>query len=133
MITEELKQKARDKVKAKKGLFIHMGVFVISGLFFLVINLLTLAESKTFWFYFPLIPWSVGVAIHYMVVLGIPGTDIFSTSWEEREYERELEELEWREYRKSRMRLPEHIDEEGLELIVKPKMPERRMNEGDFV
>ena len=131
MASKDLRKKARQKVQAKKGLFIHMGVFVITGFFFFAMNLVT--SRDVLWFYFPMIPWSVGLAIHYMLVMGIPGTDIFSSDWEEREYERELEELEWREYRNAKMRLPEHFDDEGLDLGEIPKMPKKELDDRDLV
>ena len=34
--------------------------------------------------------WGVGLAFHYVDVFGIPGFDILSKEWEDREIEREL-------------------------------------------
>ena len=133
MTSPELQQKAREKVEAKKGVFIHLGVFVITSMFFLAINVLTKGESGVYWFQFPVLAWSIGVAIHYFVVMGIPGSDIFSTTWEEREYEKELEILEWQEYQKSRMQLPDGIDKDGLDLTEMPKALKQKSDEQDFV
>ena len=133
MASDNLQEKARKKVQAKKGLFIHMGVFVVTAIFLLVVNLMTYTFEDVWWFYFPLIPWSLAVAIHYLVVLGVPGTDIFSSAWEEREYEKELEELEWRAYRKSRMRLPQHSVDESLDLDELSKLPKQKLDDRDFV
>lgn len=82
-----LQRKARLRVFAKKGFFIHFGVFAIVSLFFFIINILT---GPDLWFYWPVISWGLAVAIHYLVTFGVPGTDILSQEWEEREYAKEM-------------------------------------------
>ena len=45
------------------------------------------------WYYRPLLPWGTILAIHYVFVKGIPGTNILTKEWEEEEYEKQLERL----------------------------------------
>ena len=83
-----LERKARSKVLAKKGFYIHFGIYAITSLFFLTINLLT--DPSDLWFYYPVVSWGVAVAIQYLVTFGVPGSDILSDEWEQRELEREM-------------------------------------------
>ncbi|MBK8502516.1 MAG: 2TM domain-containing protein [Saprospiraceae bacterium] len=48
-----MERKARSKVLAKKGFYIHFGIFAIVSLFFLTINLLT--DPSSLWFYYPVV------------------------------------------------------------------------------
>lgn len=86
--TDRLERKARSKVLAKKGFYIHFGIFAIISLFLLTINLLT--DPSSLWFYYPVVSWGVAVAIQYLVTFGVPGSDILSDEWEQRELEREM-------------------------------------------
>ena len=99
---ESLKRKALKRVKAKKGFYIHLSIYFAMALFFFVMNVATFKEDNEWWFFFPLIPWGSAILIHYLVIFGIPGTDIMSSKWERREYEKELEKLEWHEYQKAK-------------------------------
>lgn len=83
-----LQRKAKTKVMAKKGFYIHFGVFAIVSLFLFAINILT--SPSVYWFYYPILSWGLAVAIHYLVIFGVPGTDILSQEWEQREMEKEL-------------------------------------------
>ncbi len=127
-MTDDLKR-ARSRVKKKKGFFVHLGVFLSVGLFFLLINLLT--YDGEFWFFFPMLPWGVGLAIHYIAVFGIPGTDILTHEWEKRELEKEMFNL-----RRKRQMLGQNQDEEGLDLNEPPPeraRPYQHPDEEDFV
>ena len=86
--TNALERKARAKVLAKKGFYIHFGIFAIMSLFLLAINLLT--NPASLWFYYPVVSWGVAVATQFLVTFGVPGSDILSEEWEQRELEREM-------------------------------------------
>jgi hypothetical protein len=45
------------------------------------------------WFFFPLLPWSIGLLIHYFSVFGLPGTNILTKDWEDTEIEKEMQKL----------------------------------------
>ncbi len=83
--------RARKKVKKKKGFFVHLGVYLSVALFFFLINILSF--DGELWFFWPMLPWGVGLAIHYLTVFGLPGTDILTQEWESRQLEQELYRL----------------------------------------
>ncbi|MBI1223864.1 MAG: histidine kinase [Bacteroidetes bacterium] len=88
MYTEEELQKAKKRVKAKKSFYQHLMAYAIVNLFLMALNLVT--SPSVAWFVYPLLGWGVGLAFHYVEVFGIPGFDILSKEWEEKQLEREL-------------------------------------------
>lgn len=68
-----------------------MSVFAIMAVFFFLLNIAT--DPYFMWYFFPLIPWGAIVALHYVLVKGIPGTRILTKEWEEEEYEKQLDRL----------------------------------------
>lgn len=90
MNTEETKyQKAKERVKAIKGFYIHLTVYVVVNLILLSINMI--ASPDGLWFIWPLMGWGVGVVFHALSAFGFdPG---FGADWEERKI-RELMEKE---------------------------------------
>ncbi len=88
MHTEEEFLKAKKRVKAKKAFYQHLMSYAIVNLFLLALNLIT--SPGSLWFVFPMLGWGVGLAFHYVDVFGIPGFDILSKEWEERQLEQEL-------------------------------------------
>lgn len=86
--TEQEIQRAKKRVKAKKAFYQHLMSYAIINLFLIALNLIT--SPGYFWFIFPLMGWGVGLAFHYVDVFGIPGFDILSKEWEDRQMEREL-------------------------------------------
>ncbi len=86
--------KAKKRVKAKKGFYVHFVTFISVGIFFFLMNIATFGDSGEWWFFFPMIPWSVGLFIHYFVIFGIPGTNIMTDGWKEREMEKEIQRLQ---------------------------------------
>lgn len=81
---------ARKRVKKKKGFYTHLAIYVIVNAFILIMNFL---EHPFRLELGPLIPWGVGLAIHYLSVFGFPGSGILSKEWEEREIQRELDRM----------------------------------------
>ena len=88
MNTEETKyQKAKKRVEAIKGLYMHLTVYVVVNLILFSINMIVSPDSL--WFIWPLMGWGIGLFIHALTVFSSsPG---FSTDWEERKI-RELME-----------------------------------------
>lgn len=91
METDQLYDKARKKVKNKAGFFVHLAVFIPVGIFLFLLNMFT--SPDILWFHFPMLCWGLGLAIHYTVIFGIPGTKILSPDWEEDELDKEIERL----------------------------------------
>jgi hypothetical protein len=69
---EELEKRARRRVEAKMGFYVHAFVFVLVNLGLLVLNLL---GGGPRWHVWPLFGWGLGLAIHGLVVFLGPRTD----------------------------------------------------------
>ena len=68
---------ALERAEMLQGFFTHLLVYVTvnTGLFF--INLFTRGEDGSWWFYWPLLGWGIGLTIHSIVVFG----GVFSDAW----------------------------------------------------
>ena len=119
MKTNDPYEKARKRVKTKKEFYQHFNSYVSVGAFLLVLNIVT--SFGDWWFFYPMMGWGIGLAIHFMTVFGIPGMEHGAEDWEERAIEKELEKMK----RKGEVPLREEPEEpeEPLELkeIIKEK------------
>lgn len=89
-----IRKRAYQQVKKKKGFYSHLAVFISVGIFFFLINILSMNSGDTeLWFFFPLLPWSIGLLIHYFSVFGLPGTNILTKDWEDTEIKKEMQKL----------------------------------------
>lgn len=88
MHTQSELDRAKKRVKAKKSFYQHLMSYAIVNSFLFILNMIT--SPGYLWFVFPMLGWGVGLAFHYVDVFGIPGFDILSKEWEDREIEREL-------------------------------------------
>ena len=79
-------QSARKRAKDLRAFMRHLGTFVSIGLCFLLINLLT--NPHSLWFFWPLLPWGVALAIHGWSVLW--NDRFFGDSWEQRHVDKTL-------------------------------------------
>ena len=132
---DDIRKQAKKRVEAKKGFYIHFGVYIVVGLFFLIMNLLTYSESEGLWFYFPMLAWGIGLAIHYFVVFGLPGTNILSKEWEANEMEKEMDKIL---YQRNRLMEPssDELDleeEDFMELKKREKIVGKRWDQNDIV
>jgi hypothetical protein len=84
---DRLYKRARARVEAVRGFYIHALVYltVNAGLF--ALNMLTSRDSL--WFYWPLFGWGIGLAINALVVFG---GGVFSEDWEERKIRDAMDE-----------------------------------------
>ena len=135
MPRRDIESRAKRRVAAKKSFIYHFGIYCIMAIFFFAMNMLT--DPYDTWFYFPLLPWGVGLGIHYLTTFGLPGMDM--ERWEERQMERERSRLERIEGNKpisrSRSQEKDYLDER-LELreIRKDKMRgEKGYDDGELV
>ena len=81
MNEQEIKyQKAKERVEAIKGFYIHLTVYVVVNLILFSINMIV--SPAGLWFFWPLMGWGVGLAIHALSVLGFGRW--FSADWEEK-------------------------------------------------
>ena len=85
MENQEAYQKAKKRVEAKIGFFIHLAVYVGVNILLIIINLLT--STQELWFKWPLIGWGIGVSFHAL------GVFVFTerSSIKERMIEKEME------------------------------------------
>ena len=129
MNDEDIYKKARKKVKAKKGFFVHLLVYaLIIGMLYMIISSENNGEIL------PVIivamSWGVGLGIHYLKTFGTEHLDFlgFESDWEERELEKEVERLERKRELKNRISNEESLlnDSEPLELKEIVKKPLRR-------
>ena len=88
MNTEDKYQKAKKRVEALKGFYIHLTVYVLVNLLLCTIDLLTSPDSL--WFYWPLMGWGIAVALHALRVFGTGGW--FGAAWEERKINELMEQ-----------------------------------------
>ena len=85
---------AKKRVKQKRGFFVHLSTFIATGFFFFALNMATMDPwDPELWFFFPLLPWSVGVIIHYLVTFGFPGNGALSAEWEEKQLKKEVQAI----------------------------------------
>ena len=105
MNDQEILAAAQKRVKKKKGFYWHLAVFIAMGIFFGIIasGAPSPAESPLF----ALVPWSVGLFIHYVAVFGIPFLSVLGDDWERRELEKEIDALKWKKHEQESMLLPE--------------------------
>lgn len=135
---KDIYRKAAKRVKQKKGFYIHLSVFISVGIFFFTMNMVT--DPYDTWFFFPLMPWGVGLLIHYFTTFGFPGSKILTEDWEQEELEKEIQRLQALKQLESRMNSPKEdpkIEEEQLDLEdlkkVNEKQKARRWNDQDLV
>jgi fatty acid desaturase len=82
-------ERARKRVEAIKGFYIHAAVFVLVNIGLLVINLLT---GGPWWFFWPLIGWGIGLGAHALGVFGFGGGGPWGQDWEERKTQEFMDE-----------------------------------------
>ena len=74
-------ERARKRVREIRGFYSHLAIYLIVNAGLLLINLLT--SPSSLWFYWPLLGWGIGVAVHGVTVFGLAG--LWGPDWEERE------------------------------------------------
>ena len=79
----ELYDRAKKRVAEIKGFYIHLGVYLIVNAGLFAINMIT--NPDNLWFYWPLLGWGVGVAIHAFAFI-IEGRWL-GAEWEQRKIE----------------------------------------------
>jgi hypothetical protein len=81
---QEAYQKAKERVEAKIGFYIHLAVYIGVNILLCIINLLT--SPRYLWFLWPLIGWGIGVFFHALRVF----TFIEGSGIKERMIEKEM-------------------------------------------
>jgi hypothetical protein len=68
---QEAYQKAKRRVEAKIGFYVHLAVYVAVNTLLIIINLLT--SSQYLWFKWPLMGWGIGLFFHALGVFVFSG------------------------------------------------------------
>lgn len=129
---DQVIKKARARVKKKKGFYTHFAVFLSVGVFFFLMNMLTMGHNEELWFFFPMLPWGIGLAIHYFSVFGLPGTNILTEDWEAVELQKEIIRLKQEGYGDV---TAEEKEEPEAKLTLKEmeKIKEKKWDDHDIV
>lgn len=77
---QERYDKAKKRVEEIKGFYGNLTAYIVVNIGLLAINLLTSPDHL--WFYWPMIGWGIGVAIHGMKVYNY--LPFLGKDWEER-------------------------------------------------
>jgi hypothetical protein len=87
MENQEAYQKAKKRVEAKIGFYIHLAVYIVVNIILIIINLRTSPEY--IWFKWPLIGWGIGVFFHAMGVFVFTGKSAIKEQMIEKEIKKE--------------------------------------------
>ncbi len=60
------RHRAKERLAARRGFFVHLAVFVVVNVALVVINVTTAPD--TLWVKWPLMGWSIGLAFHGLAV-----------------------------------------------------------------
>ena len=71
MENQEVYQRAKKRVEAKIGFYIHLAVYVGVNILLIIINLSTSPEY--IWFKWPLVGWGIGLFFHGMSLFVFSG------------------------------------------------------------
>lgn len=66
MENQEAYEKAKKRVEAKIGFYIHLAAYVVVNILLIISNLLT--STQELWFRWPLIGWGIGIFFHALGV-----------------------------------------------------------------
>ncbi len=84
-------KRAHERVEAIKGFYVHAAVYVLVNLGLFVINWVT---PGPWWFFWPLIGWSIALGIHAVVLFVFEGRGPLGQEWEERKTHEMMEKEE---------------------------------------
>jgi len=80
MTEENEYNKAKERVEEIKGFYVHLLIYIVVNIFLFIINIVT--TPGALWFYWPLLGWGIGIAIHGLSVFVFG--QFFGNEWEER-------------------------------------------------
>ena len=127
MLYDEIRKKAEEKVRAKKGFYVVSMIFVAISIILYVISL-NFGGWVAYWIKFPILVLGLVLAIIYVATFGLP----FSQDWEEKEIEKEMARI----YKKEPPALPPAEDlseEDKLELKELERLKRKWDPYDDFV
>jgi len=90
MNEDEKFKKAKERVKEIKDFYGHLLVYVVVNIGIFLINYIV--SPGTYWFYWVLIGWGIGLAVHWIQVFGIG--KFLDKQWEEKKVKEIMKEME---------------------------------------
>ena len=87
MENQKAYQKAKRRVEAKVGFYIHLSVYIAVNLLLIIINLTTSPEYL--WFKWPLMGWGIGLFFHAIGVFVSSGRSLVTEQMIEKEMKKE--------------------------------------------
>jgi hypothetical protein len=84
---QEAYQKAKKRVEAKIGFYIHLSSYIAGSILLIIINLST--STQYFWFKWPVIGWGIGVLFHGLTVFVFSGGSAIIEQMIEKEMKKE--------------------------------------------
>jgi len=87
-------ERALEHVKEVKDFYTHLIIYGIMGCFFLTLNILT--SFGNWWFFWPMLGWGIGIAIHFVNVFFLDTA--MSKEWEEDQIKNYMGEDEYKKY-----------------------------------
>ena len=89
MNQQEIKYKrAKKRVAALRGFYVHLGVYVLVNLLLFLINIT--ASPDSLWYFWPLLGWGLAVVVHALSVFG--SGSLFGAAWEAKKIREIMEE-----------------------------------------
>jgi hypothetical protein len=76
----ELLERAKKRVEEIRGFYVHLGVYVIVNGSLFALNMIT--SPDTLWFYWPLLGWGIGLALHAFAM--VTENHLLGPQWEDR-------------------------------------------------
>jgi len=80
-------QRAKKRVEARVGFYIHVSIYIAVNVILVIVNLS--GSSDNLWFKWPLLGWGIGVLSHALMVFVFPGASIVSRRAIEKEMHRQ--------------------------------------------
>jgi cell division protein FtsW (lipid II flippase) len=80
-------ERAKKRVQAIRGFYIHATVYALVNTFLAVLNIAT--SPTAFWAIWPILGWGMGLAMHGIAVFGFSG--LWGKEWEERKIKELME------------------------------------------
>ena len=87
MENQEAYERAKKKVEAKLGFYIHLAAYIVVNILLIIINLST--SPGYLWFKWPLLGWGIGIVFHALGAFVFSGGSIIKERMIEKEIEKQ--------------------------------------------